>query len=164
MSRESIKGFALGLFVSTAFLGGYYFLEEKDKKEITIEQLEEASEELGYTLVKTGDDSAEEKESMKEVEEPFSQESDSLPKIQTSGNSTKASSEVISYTLTISTGMGSDKIALILFENNIIENADNFEQYLKENNIARKIRVGEFQLTNEMSFERIASIVTKQVE
>ena len=91
MSRESIKGFALGLFVSTAFLGGYYFLEEKDKKEITIEQLEEASEELGYTLVKTGDDSAEEKESMKEVEEPFSQESDSLPEIQTSGNSTKAS-------------------------------------------------------------------------
>ena len=145
MSRDSIRGFAAGLLFSTIIIGSYYYLEENKQQELTIKELEKASAELGYELIKQSKET--------NVED--------ATEVTASNKEEASTSEAVKYTLTITSGMGSDDIAQILSENNIIENSEIFEAYLKDNHLTKKIQIGEFELITGMSIEEIATIITK---
>lgn len=145
MSRDSIRGFAAGLLFSTIIIGSYYYLEENKQQELTIKELEKASAELGYELIKQSKET--------NVED--------ATEVTASNKEEASTSEAVKYTLTITSGMGSDDIAQILSENNMIENSEIFEAYLKDNHLTKKIQIGEFELITGMSIEEIATIITK---
>ena len=145
MSRDSIRGFAAGLLFSTIIIGSYYYLEENKQQELTIKELEKASAELGYELIKQSKET--------NVED--------ATEVTASNKEEASTSEAVKYTLTITSGMGSDDIAQILSENIMIENSEIFEAYLKDNHLTKKIQIGEFELITGMSIEEIATIITK---
>ena len=140
-----MRGFAAGLLFSTIIIGSYYYIEENKRQELTIEQLEEASIALGYELINSNEYKAQ-----------------VAAAITTDENVGVTTSESPTFTLTITSGMGSDAIALILSENKIIESSVDFEAFFKDNNLTKKIQIGEFPLTKGMSFEEIANIITKK--
>lgn len=148
MSRDSIRGFAAGLLFSTIIIGSYYYLEENKQQELTIKELEKASAKLGYELINKNKQSKE-----TNVED--------TTEVTASNKEEASTSEAVKYTLTITSGMGSDDIAQILSENNMIENSEIFEAYLKDNHLTKKIQIGEFELITGMSIEEIATIITK---
>ena len=153
MSRDSMRGFAAGLLFSTIIIGSYYYIEEDKQQDLTIEQLEEASTELGYELINKKEQS---KESL--TEEATDITIDDKVEISTS------EPVPVTHSLTITNGMGSDDIALILFENSMIESSEDFEAFFKDNNLTKKIQIGEFELTKGMSFEEIAGIIAPKTQ
>lgn len=144
MSRDSIRGFAAGLLFSTIIMGSYYYFEEDKQQELTIEQLGEASAALGYERNNKN------------------QHNKEAAIVNTYDTEVESISEPATYKIIIAYGMGSDDIARILIENNMIESSDDFEAFFKDNQLTKKIQIGEFQLTKDMTIEEIANIITKK--
>lgn len=61
----------------------------------------------------------------------------------------------------IKPGMHSEDVAKALVNNNLINDAEDFNRYLVENNHATKIRVGSFDIYEGTSYDEIAGIITR---
>ncbi|WP_010650883.1 endolytic transglycosylase MltG [Oceanobacillus massiliensis] len=58
--------------------------------------------------------------------------------------------------MTISPGMASSDISSLLAENQIIQDASEFNSYLDEHDYSLQIQIGSYELTSDMSFYQIA--------
>ncbi|RLL48529.1 hypothetical protein D8M04_02010 [Oceanobacillus piezotolerans] len=61
--------------------------------------------------------------------------------------------------MSIKPGMLTSEISSLLEENNIIEDAFEFDQYLNENDYSLYVQLGEYTLTSDMSFYEIAETI-----
>lgn len=77
---------------------------------------------------------------------------DEVPKIQ-----------VKEYELNIEMGTSSDKVARILEDNEIIDDAVAFNQYLVKNEYHKKIKTGLFIVDDSMEYNQIADIITERI-
>jgi cell division protein YceG involved in septum cleavage len=68
---------------------------------------------------------------------------------------------IINYQLEISSGMTSNEIATILAQNQIVQDEAAFAHLLIKHNYHTAIQLGSFPVTNQMSFEQIANMITK---
>ncbi|MBR3118737.1 MAG: hypothetical protein IKF29_05800 [Oceanobacillus sp.] len=68
---------------------------------------------------------------------------------------------VVQYTLTISPGMASSDISALLAEQNIIDNASEFNSYLDEHEYSLHVQIGTFEVSNDMSFYEIAERIAR---
>lgn len=144
MYRENIKFFATGLLTATFIIGSYYYVTEDKQdqvEEIPFKELKAASQKLGYTLV-DNKELLETKQEKVEADTPMEE---------------KESTSII---LTISSGMRSEDVESILKEQKIISESDSLSSYMIKNDLARKIQIGEFIVTKEMSLEQIAKTIT----
>ena len=66
------------------------------------------------------------------------------------------------FTLSITSGMTSNRVADILVEQGLVDNGYNFNMYLHENGYASKLRVGDYQIKSGLSYGEIADIITKK--
>lgn len=71
-------------------------------------------------------------------------------------NETEAST-VITYTLTIASGMSSNTVCDILKKNGIIADSGDFDRFLVSNGYADRIRVGSFEVNSGMSYDELAA-------
>ncbi|MGM9929696.1 MAG: endolytic transglycosylase MltG [Bacillus sp. (in: firmicutes)] len=148
MNRGSLRGFAAGLLLATGSLAGAYYIEDsRQEQTLTLETLQKESAKLGYKLVKQKDTETNATNSKSIVEEITLAEQE--PKTPTS------------YTLTISPGMSSEDISSMLQQNGIINDQTAFMNYLESNRMSTTIQIGQYVLTQEMSFEQIAKTITK---
>lgn len=75
-------------------------------------------------------------------------------------NATDATPAVTEYQFTISNGMPSDKVARLLADNGMVDDAVAFNQYLVSNGYDKRIRVGQFTVNNNMDYKQISKIIT----
>lgn len=66
-------------------------------------------------------------------------------------------STVITYTLTIASGMSSNTVCDILKKNGIIADSGDFDRFLVSNGYADRIRVGNFEVNSGMSYDELAA-------
>ena len=66
-------------------------------------------------------------------------------------------STVITYTLTIASGMSSNTVCDILKKNGIIADSGDFDRFLVSNGYADRIRVGSFEVNSGMSYDELAA-------
>ena len=71
-------------------------------------------------------------------------------------NETEAST-VITYTLTIASGMSSNTVCDILKKNGIIADSGDFDRFLVSSGYADRIRVGSFEVNSGMSYDELAA-------
>ena len=64
--------------------------------------------------------------------------------------------------LTINSGDWAKKVADKLEKEGVIDDSDKFVDYMKDNDYAGKIRVGEYQFEEDEDFSEIAKMITKQ--
>ncbi|CDO01886.1 hypothetical protein BN988_00338 [Oceanobacillus picturae] len=69
--------------------------------------------------------------------------------------------EKTSYTLKIQEGMASSDISSVLENNDIIDDAGEFNEYLIDNDYHLKVQIGEYELTTGMSHYEVAEAITK---
>ncbi|WP_042345945.1 endolytic transglycosylase MltG [Bacillus massiliigorillae] len=137
MTRNGIRGFAAGLLIATIIFGSYYYLNKTDEeKKLSLSELNEASEKLGYTLVKKDKKSDE----------------DPAPVI---------TAQPTTYKLVIVEGMSSEDIGAILKKNHIIQDTSLFASYLRKHELTTKIQIGEYPITSDMTTAQIASVITQ---
>ena len=141
MNRGSLRGFASGLLIATVLVGGLYYIEESDDKPLTLEELTTESERLGYTLTK--------------------KEEDTPSQVSITPSSVEKGEELsTSYQLDITYGMNSEDIADLLQYNEIIDDANRFQNYLKDNKLTTSIQIGSYDLIETMTYEQIAQTIT----
>lgn len=68
--------------------------------------------------------------------------------------------DVITYTFRNEGNVYSQEIVRLLYENDIIDDRQAFADFLEENNYATRIQLGEFTVTNDMTYKEIAEIIT----
>lgn len=85
------------------------------------------------------------------------EETDTSNEEEEEGTETNDSS---TYTLTIESGMASSDISSILADQNIIEDASEFNDYLDEHDYSLQVKPGTRELSSDMSFYEIAEAIT----
>ncbi len=86
---------------------------------------------------------------------------------ETTEKTTEASTEKNTYTeatITVTRGMSSTSVAEMLEDADIIEDAEDFDNYLVKEGISNKIQVSSFKLNSNMTYEDIAKVITTPVE
>lgn len=63
-------------------------------------------------------------------------------------------------TIDIYSGMSSNKVAARLEELGVIEDAEDFNEYIYENHVENRIRTGKFDISQDATYEDIVSIIT----
>ena len=67
-------------------------------------------------------------------------------------------STVITYTLTIASGMSSNTVCDILKKNGIIADSGDFDRFLVSSGYADRIRVGSFEVNSGMSYDELVAV------
>lgn len=84
-----------------------------------------------------------------------------IPESTTSAAEPDSGAEGV-FSLSISSGMTSNKVADILAAQGLVDNAYEFNMYLHEHGYSSKLRVGSYQIKSGMSYEEIAQIITRK--
>ena len=66
-----------------------------------------------------------------------------------------------SVSVTVESGMSSEGVAAMLERAGVIENASEFDEYLRQNDYSKIISVGTYNIEPNSSYEEIAKIITK---
>ncbi|MFE8702462.1 aminodeoxychorismate lyase [Cytobacillus sp. FJAT-54145] len=174
MNRQSLRAFAFGMLFSVSAIGSYYFIfEDKREVNLTDEEAKELLKSSGFEVltVKEFEEAkkaaiegyAKEQELSKEVEEKKEKaDNERIEENEEQEDFTDEEEEkVLTYELEIKSGMSTAEISSLLANAGIIGDAAEFEQYLISENYNTKVQVGTFELTNKMSKDEIARIITK---
>lgn len=157
--KQPIRYFAIGLLTASVILllAFYFFDQSKPKAEdLSIDEIKEAIKVDGYRVVteaeyislSVNDEEKNEKDDQKEKKEDADKKKDDKPEKET-------------YTINIKSGMLPSEISEILAKNNVIKDADEFDQYLEKNEYSKYIQLGKHKLTHDMSNEEAAKALTK---
>lgn len=173
MNRQSLRAFAFGMLFSVSAIGSYYFIfEDKREVNLTDEEAKELLKSSGFEVLTAKEfeevkkaaieDYAKEQEKSKEIEDKEKAENETIEENEEQEDSTdKEEEKVLTYELEIKSGMSTAEISSLLVNAGIIGDAAEFEQYLISENYNTKVQVGTFELTNKMSIDEIARIITK---
>ncbi|WP_035512455.1 hypothetical protein [Halalkalibacillus halophilus] len=170
--RHLMMAFSLGILITVGVIGTVYYIEaevkEEDSSVPTNENSSSTTEESVYDVegainfleaedyevlpVEEYNELVSDMESLREEAEAETSSSDQSDDVQ-EGESTI-------YTLEIVSGMSSSDIASELENEQIIESADSFNEFLQDNDFSRSIQLGTYVLTSEMSQNQIAITIT----
>ncbi|GGD04858.1 endolytic transglycosylase MltG [Pontibacillus salipaludis] len=162
--KHTLRAFALGLLTATSLLAFAYSqqdLNEAKATELSKEDAKALLKEKGYVVLTENKWTklTEEASSVKETNTNTQDKEETDQKA--TQDDTSESSKVNAYKLSIQEGMVPEDISQALAENNIIEDAEAFRQYLTENEFSRYIQIGEYTVVDQMSFLEIAKIITR---
>lgn len=161
MNKRTIRSFAFGIFFTVSAIGTfYYFINPEVTKSspvLTVEEAKKILEEQNlHILTKTEYEQLKAQENIvneitekesSQIDQPEKEEQVDTPPIKT-------------YQLKINSGMSISRIADILYQEEILTDPKEFEDYLINNDYHTKIQVGSFTLTNSMSFKEMAILIT----
>ncbi|HLR40115.1 MAG TPA: hypothetical protein VK091_00470 [Virgibacillus sp.] len=159
--KQPMRYFSIGLLTaSVILLLSFYFFDNSTTgtDDLPVEEMIEAIKADGYHVVSEkeyialsvndeDDNKANDKKEDKDKnEEDKKQEEESDKK---------------TYTINIKSGMLPSEISEILAENDIIKDADKFDQYLEKEEYSPYIQLGKHKLNSEMSTKEVAEALTK---
>lgn len=184
--KQPIRSFALGLLsAGIILLATFYFTgDSRNAKNLSTDKMIASIEAEGYHVMTESeyisvsvksDEGEKDKENKKDDstteqngknqqqnKEKASKDNNSESKKDSSKDKKKDSSEkkTVTYTIKIESGMVPSTISDKLAKNNIIKNADEFTQYMEEQGYVKKVQLGKFKLTSDMSHYEIAEELT----
>ena len=179
------------LTAGVIMLIGFYFFgsESAQTKELTVDELATLVEEEGYRIIaeeeyislsvnndnssqaneEENEDNEESEEDPDEIEEDSAEE-DSTEENNSGEDSNEEESEdneeneeedITTYTLNIEPGMTSSEFSSLLEENDIVEDASEFNQYIEDEDYSLRVQIGEFDLSSDMTIYEIAEEITR---
>jgi hypothetical protein len=153
MNKRSIRSFAFGILMTVCIIGFVSFFQEEPKPESsTIEDAKALLKKSGYVIL-----------SVTEFNDLQNQAPAQEKKAEQNVQETETPADPINhYQLEITSGITPSEISALLKENHIIENESEFTDFLINQNYHTKIQLGSYALTNQMTHEQIADIITKR--
>ncbi|MBS4194689.1 endolytic transglycosylase MltG [Lederbergia citri] len=151
MNKQTTRAFASGLLISALILYAYVqFFQKKPEPVVSIKE--------GYMEIKKSDYETLKKES-KDWQEKYKQLSQKKDEEKTA-NVTEPI--IKNYRLVISEGMASKEICTELENAGLIDDAEDFNDYLANKNLQKYIQIGTYELNDTMTFEEISNIIAKE--
>src|SRR5699024_2264610 len=186
--KTAIRSFALGLFVASLLMFGYFFLFENNSsniEDLTTDELISSIEDEGYRVISESeyvsfsfykeeqkenndesDDSSKKKDKPKKDNSKDKKDKDKNKdkkdnkENNENNNNNNDNENVIKHTFKTEAGIVSQKIADIQYNNKIIDDRDKFAKYLEDNGYSSKIQIGTFEVTSDMSHKELAEVIT----
>lgn len=177
--KHLLQGTAIGLFIATSVFSAVYFfgpsgegsnknvssiddaialLESEQYSVITDEELERLHDEIRQ-LERILEETYQ--EDLDEVDDEGTNEENDTDEIADEvDDSTDEEEEVREFVLKIEAGMHSRNIGEVLKKYGIVEDERDFERYVLELGVDRRIQIGEFKLTSNMTMDDIVKIIT----
>ncbi|MED4695324.1 hypothetical protein [Peribacillus frigoritolerans] len=138
MNKARLQGLSTGIIFTTTIFDAFYY--GTDKFEGTTPSAEEAKE----LLVKKGFVVTLPTEEAKKTVQP----------------KVLMEKEASTYTIKVKTNMTTAVIAYLLSKEKIIDDAAEFEAYMNDRDFSKKIQIGEFVVTNNMTYRQLANTLT----
>jgi hypothetical protein len=151
---SALRAFSMGMFIAAAILWGVHTYDREQtavppaSPSLTKEMVDQYLHDQGYLAIskdeykKLVDQAAD----IKELKQP-KPAPPSPPK---------------TFIIEIKQGAASKDVATLLEQKGVIKSGAEFEQYLTDANLTSKLRVGTYELTQDMPFNEIANILTKR--
>lgn len=145
---------------------GYHVLSNKEYIALSVnntdenEQPKESTEDKENTSKSNKDSQEKTSKETNNTDKADSKKENNKEKDKNDNVTKDKKDEVVTHTLIIEAGMVPSSISTQLEENNIIEDAFEFDQYLEENDYSKYVQLGEFEVTSDMSFYEIAEKIT----
>src|SRR5699024_1093666 len=161
--KQFFRFVSLGLFVASLiiFIFYNYFEEpEANPNDFSKEELVEIIEDDGYRDI-TEEDYISNTVNEDENNEELNIEEQQIEKTEKQEEDENEDNNV-EYTLEITSGMMPHEVIALLEEEDIIEDADKFSEFMDKNDYSPYIQQGEFELTSDMSDEDIAKEITNK--
>src|SRR5699024_9565354 len=162
--KTAIRSFALGLFVASLLMFGYFFLFENNSsniEDLTTDELISSIEDEGYRVISESeyvsfsfykeeqkenndesDDRLNKKKKQKKNKKKKNKNKNKNKKDNKENNENNKNNndneDVIKHTFKTETGIVSQEIADILYDNKIIDDRDKFAKYLEDNGYSSK--------------------------
>ncbi|MCJ7843416.1 endolytic transglycosylase MltG [Lederbergia sp. NSJ-179] len=155
MDKRGTRGIALGLLLSALCLIGYQYLNPEPIKQTTnpVQSGETEIDQAEYAKLQN-----EVRDWQKKYEELESKHEKAAQKDQHKA----AEDQSKSFQFTIEEGMSSKEISEQLKTAGVIQDSEDFNDYLEAKELQTKIRTGTFEVTKEMSYHDVANVLTKQ--
>lgn len=142
MNKARLQGLSAGIIFTTTIFAAFYY--GTGKFEGTTPTAEEAKE----LLVKKGFVVTLPTEEAKKTVQPKDPDKVLMEK------------EASTYTIKVKTNMTTAEIADRLSKEKIIDDAAEFEAYMNDRDFSKKIQIGEFVVTNNMTYRQLANTLT----
>ncbi|MCU6600597.1 hypothetical protein OCO53_08980 [Peribacillus frigoritolerans] len=142
MNKARLQGLSAGIIFTTTIFAAFYY--GTGKFEGTTPTAEEAKE----LLVKKGFVVTLPTEEAKKTVQPKDPDKVLMEK------------EASTYTIKGKTNMTTAEIADLLSKEKIIDDAAEFEAYMNDRDFSKKIQIGEFVVTNNMTYRQLANTLT----
>lgn len=142
MNKARLQGLSAGIIFTTTIFAAFYY--GTGKFEGTTPTAEEAKE----LLVKKGFVVTLPTEEAKKTVQPKDPDKVLMEK------------EASTYTIKVKTNMTTAEIADRLSKEKIIDEAAEFEAYMNDRDFSKKIQIGEFVVTNNMTYRQLANTLT----
>ncbi|WP_047980678.1 MltG/YceG/YrrL family protein [Ornithinibacillus contaminans] len=159
--RDLLRGISLGVILATGLLAYVHYTNPEEavtkEKEYTIDGAIAFLEKQEYEITKKEADKPK-SSAEKQPEENMDDVEEKEETVEEPEESTEAS--IKEYELVIQSGMSSIDVSDLLYENGIVDDATEFNQYLETQGYQSIIGVGTYQVTDQMSYEQIATIIT----
>lgn len=156
MNKYAIRFLGVGLFLAGAVIQIQLMLSEDEQANgdiITPQAYEQAQLEL---------QSVKNQLAQLQLDLENAQKEQAAPKVEDKTepieDSSKGSTNVV---LHIQSGMTSSEISASLEQTGIIQNKQDFEDYLTAQDLSGKIQIGQYELNSTMSMKQIAETITK---
>ncbi|GAA0345656.1 hypothetical protein GCM10008967_40100 [Bacillus carboniphilus] len=168
MRRQSIQGFAIGMFLTAVVLSLVYQMTS-DSNEVEVDDAVATLEKNEYIVLSANEwEEIQQKLSTKETEQKETeapQEEQANPGTDTdSAEQDEVNNETEpkkTYSLVIKPGMSSSEVGYLLEENGIVEDARAFNKYIVDRKLEGYIQIGTHTVTSDMSFDVIADTISK---
>jgi hypothetical protein len=165
MRTNQKSSFAAGLLVATVICGAVYFLEPSETSIIpTVEVPTET--EMKDTLVASGYvvfTEEEWNEQLAAVEATSKQDGKTEPEETAQTEESSEPEEEVAYRtiLNVESGMTSIDVGRVLVLANITDSAMSFVQEVEKRGISNNLRPGSYEISSDMTFDEVISIVFK---
>ena len=160
MKKDQLRFLALGFFLAAILLtvfqmSGLAGTKNADEKPVTVESSVESAESL---VVKESDSKPELSLSNEEEITPSSQEDELLE----SESSQEESVDSDAFVFVVQEGQPTSVVIENLHLTGLIEEPEEVQAYIEENNLANRMQFGSYELSKNMSYQEIISIITIQ--
>lgn len=170
MQKKSfLLGIGLGMiFTSLLFLVAYKSENYKIKKNninaeessISDDEIIERAKSLGMTFYVDLPDK--EKEDAKGDETEITSNSDTQGEVPSDEEINSDNSESEPVEIVINSGANATNVSKILFDSGLIDDAEDFKNYIVNNKKSTKIRTGKYYIPKGLSYDDIISYITKE--
>lgn len=170
MSKVALRAFAGGMFVTTSVFT-YLYLFHTDS--ITATDMEttplleevDISSQVDLHLKKenlVGIDKSE-YEQLQKAKVELSKVQHQLHDLEKKKKEENEEKNIVHQgSLIVHQGMRSSEVAAQLEELNVVESKEEFQRYLENHGLTKSIRVGQYNITSDMSFKEIADTILKK--
>jgi len=161
MNKKTLRAFAFGILISVCLMGTVYYVVGSEVSNLNTKNAKAFLENTGFVVMTSEQHNTMEKE-LAEAKEKASNAEAQLKEKQPATNKEEEKEAIINFNLKIVSRMLLQDIAAELEKEKIIDDANQFKQYMVDYGYSRKIQPGTFSLTSSMSFKEIAKIITKR--